>query len=324
MHNIDDKIELLSSKLDGRLNLADPVYTAPKRLLKKAISKVFSTSAIQDLADNIIDFLGLKKGFKVYVLSKQTNHFGIGGSIGMYNIIGNYHQEINIIKEPMLKIKHYMAILAHEITHHFLYHYNIYLPDTKQNEMLTDIAGVYIGLGGVLYNGYKPITFITDYKHTFNQVSYKKHIIKIGYLSSKDIQQTIVKVAIVKNVKEYLKYLNMINKLKVWLHLRNKKTKTITQETQNIKQSRKVKDLKQLYIKLTKNLDIIMVKKPVNINAHDSKIIVEIVNMLSSENYKQQIDKLEKDMEKNKKSDQVDFLFKKFLHWNRVLERYST
>jgi hypothetical protein len=45
------------------------------------------------------------------------------------------------------------AILAHEITHAFLVYRGIILEETKENETLTDIAGIYIGLGKLAING---------------------------------------------------------------------------------------------------------------------------------------------------------------------------
>jgi len=46
------------------------------------------------------------------------------------------------------------AILAHEMTHAFLAYRGITLEDTKENEVLTDITTIFIGLGKLLLNGF--------------------------------------------------------------------------------------------------------------------------------------------------------------------------
>ena len=52
------------------------------------------------------------------------------------------------------------AILAHELTHHFLFNKQIGYPDTDENERLTDLATVYLGLGKLTLNGYEPLSWI--------------------------------------------------------------------------------------------------------------------------------------------------------------------
>jgi len=52
--------------------------------------------------------------------------------------------------------KKYMlgGILAHEMTHALLYSRGISLEDSKENELLTDLTAVFVGLGKLLLNGY--------------------------------------------------------------------------------------------------------------------------------------------------------------------------
>lgn len=47
------------------------------------------------------------------------------------------------------------AILAHEITHVFLHRHGIQVPDTLENEILTDTAAVYLGVGWLSSNAHR-------------------------------------------------------------------------------------------------------------------------------------------------------------------------
>jgi hypothetical protein len=46
------------------------------------------------------------------------------------------------------------SILAHEVTHSFLYSGGVSLEDPKENELLTDLTAVFVGLGKLMLNGY--------------------------------------------------------------------------------------------------------------------------------------------------------------------------
>jgi hypothetical protein len=47
------------------------------------------------------------------------------------------------------------AVLAHEITHVFLHRHGIRFPDTLENELLTDTAAVYLGIGWLCLNAHR-------------------------------------------------------------------------------------------------------------------------------------------------------------------------
>ncbi len=52
-----------------------------------------------------------------------------------------------------------VAILAHEVTHIFLYRAGISYSGEKENELLTDTAAAYLGLGAAILNGHKTESF---------------------------------------------------------------------------------------------------------------------------------------------------------------------
>lgn len=47
------------------------------------------------------------------------------------------------------------AVLAHEVTHVFLYRHGIQLPDILENELLTDTAAAYLGVGWLCLNAHR-------------------------------------------------------------------------------------------------------------------------------------------------------------------------
>jgi hypothetical protein len=95
--------------------------------------------------------------------------------------------EINVTN----KHSHFVlgAVLAHELTHHFLAVKGINLPDELENEKLTDLATVYLGLGKLTLNGYYPLTWTVEREK--KQITYTY---RIGYLSCKDIARVFHRV----------------------------------------------------------------------------------------------------------------------------------
>ena len=49
-----------------------------------------------------------------------------------------------------------MAIVCHEVVHHYLREKDIQRPDTAATERLTDVAAIYLGMGYHLKLGYLP------------------------------------------------------------------------------------------------------------------------------------------------------------------------
>ncbi len=99
------------------------------------------------------------------------------------------------------------SILAHEISHIFLLMRNIYLSDTEENEMLTDLTAVFIGLGKLLLNG-----LIVETEQNFCQ----GHV--LGYLPLNLIFYSYKKVNALHSISEDLARKNLlpdvINKIK--------------------------------------------------------------------------------------------------------------
>lgn len=83
-----------------------------------------------------------------------------------------------------------IAIVCHECTHHFLLSKGIWLQDEYDNEVLTDIAAVYLGFGTYLIDGYRPIE-----KTVFQSDNYvQRAVVRIGYISSEEIEFTLRRI----------------------------------------------------------------------------------------------------------------------------------
>jgi hypothetical protein len=78
---------------------------------------------------------------------------------GLIKYNGPYRSRIQICitnKHSPLTIG---AILAHELTHYYLFNKEISLPEENENERFTDLATIYLGLGKLTLNGYEPISW---------------------------------------------------------------------------------------------------------------------------------------------------------------------
>ena len=97
--------------------------------------------------------------------------------------------EIKISTKIRYKNKKLWAVLAHEITHKFLYQKEIYFNDTIENEKFTDLTAVYLGFGKLMINSKKTdhrsimgylsqheLTFIYKTMNVINNVSRKNAI----------------------------------------------------------------------------------------------------------------------------------------------------
>lgn len=81
------------------------------------------------------------------------------------------------------------ATLAHELTHHFLDTKTIRREGTEANEILTDLAAVYLGLGKLTLNGYETISWTQHRKNQPVNYSYK-----VGYLAPEDLALVLSEV----------------------------------------------------------------------------------------------------------------------------------
>lgn len=83
------------------------------------------------------------------------------------------------------------ATTVHELMHYFLMHRkNIVLPDNQENEKITDLVAIVLGLGNIMLNG--KVLSIEDRK-----------INTLGYLTLEEIAYAYKKVDSLRNVSDY-------------------------------------------------------------------------------------------------------------------------
>ena len=109
--------------------------------------------SIQNAARKIGDFIGLNDvKFIVIITAQQEN---VGGKIEL--IRGQKEVIIEVSKETVKYEAALLSTLAHEITHKFLNEKGLSVGDgiihQYENEILTDIATVFLGLGKIMLNG---------------------------------------------------------------------------------------------------------------------------------------------------------------------------
>lgn len=170
------------------------------------------------------DYLKLESGFELdlqYVANKISDHIGIDPApICKYEwglkmdpeIAGQIYcsTSSHYIEIPFFYAgKKYAVgnILAHEITHAFLFSKGIIIKDLKENEVITDLAAIYIGLGKLLING----VFVLN-----NKYINERHI--LGYLSPELIAHCYKLVCESKNINSSITQNNLIPEVKEWIN----------------------------------------------------------------------------------------------------------
>lgn len=122
---------------------------APYELLSPWKFRSHDLVEVQKAARKISEFVRLPNLTFVITYSKQN--LGVGGHIELNN---NSNDGVFIEIDEKLKNDHeiVLAILAHEICHKFI-HINRLTQFGYENEILTDVATVYTGLGKLSLNG---------------------------------------------------------------------------------------------------------------------------------------------------------------------------
>ena len=158
--------------------------------LPKAFDHAFNGPAhqkeatLQKISDHMGHFLGLinrvrvsfvdkrESGEKSHTVFVADNEGNVGEKTtsefieeekyaGLYRVRGYDHGEIIIVNDSAFYLIHFLSVLAHEVTHNYLYHHHITAPKNIDSEELTDLATIYLGFGGVTLRGYEPSSAIS-------------------------------------------------------------------------------------------------------------------------------------------------------------------
>jgi len=145
----DQTVEALVNKL---ILLQQKVGTKVHHDIKPPfITPFHDYLSIQDTAKDIADFIDLDGFTFIVAVTKQKEN--VGGHIDLSTQGNSVFVEID---SDMMKFPDAIAAaLCHELCHKWLQVNRIHLPDEAENEILTDITCVFLGLGRIMLNGCK-------------------------------------------------------------------------------------------------------------------------------------------------------------------------
>lgn len=99
------------------------------------------------------------------------------------------------------------AILAHELSHYYLFNRGICLPDEDENERFTDLATCYLGFGKLTLNGYDPISW--KIKGKDGEITYTY---RVGYLTSNEMAVILYRICKFRNISLEKAHQNLSSK----------------------------------------------------------------------------------------------------------------
>ena len=141
----------------------------------------FDEIQIQKEASKMLKFVGLDNYIACLIYTDTQEN--TGGNIELDNSTNVF---IELSKSLKGQNERVLAVMAHEICHKVLYVYKLYYPNlSTENEILTDLATVYVGFGKLSLNGcYREYTSNkTEYKDGNEVTINTTHKETIGYLS---------------------------------------------------------------------------------------------------------------------------------------------
>jgi len=121
------------------------------RVMPPIIAHSHNHLSIQDLAKEIAKFIGLHGFTFIVSIAKQKEK--VGGQIDLST--GGTDVFITIDPDFMNSSDALAAVVCHEVCHKWLQVKQIKLPIEMENEILTDITTVFLGLGKIMLNGCK-------------------------------------------------------------------------------------------------------------------------------------------------------------------------
>lgn len=192
--------------------------------MNKIIDSDYSDTSVQSVANHVGYYLGIIESVKVHVYREmsefmlRTRNDNTDQNVGLYTVTGyGNKREIHIIKKYKFDVSNVLAILAHESTHNYLYKHRVSENDTYLNEILTDLACVYCGLGELLYDGYNQIeTSFYQEKDLSGTVHNIYNSIKIGYIDRNQIEYAMFFSAIARSKKYLGIKLPLFERYSIW------------------------------------------------------------------------------------------------------------
>lgn len=181
------KLRLLEARLGATTQYAilEPVSCNPRNPID-----------LQNTAKHIASFVGLDECVFIVVISKQKD--GTGGHIELNNNENDVFIEIS--RQVSESPNSTLAVLSHEISHKLLHLNGISLGqgllEKYENEILTDIAAVFVGLGKLMLNGSESHTESTS--GTMRTI----HTVRTGYLDTSQMAFVYRLVCAMRGIRE--------------------------------------------------------------------------------------------------------------------------
>lgn len=190
--NLIKSIELLSNNLDNKFYLFKNSFNLSSDFKNNFYSSINLKEKYEHNLKELMEHMLLYIGMPYYGVDIEIIY---GNAKNQKDYSGRYINKSDIKKKIVLVLKEsyslntIISILAHEISHYFLYSRNIKLDDVLENEILTDVCAIYLGFGSFMIDGYeKKIT------HYDNSILTSK----IGYIDKRDIEFVIKELEKIK------------------------------------------------------------------------------------------------------------------------------
>jgi len=137
---------------------------------------------LQKAAKRIATFVGLENLTFIIGVAKQKEN--VAGHIDLRNYYGT-DVFIEVSNQALIFPQAVLTTLAHELTHKYLHVHNVYSgmgPENEHdNEVLTDIAAVYLGLGKLMLNGCECLRETSERKP--QGIQKQTETLRTGYLT---------------------------------------------------------------------------------------------------------------------------------------------
>lgn len=340
---IREKLEYLHSNLPVKPTAIDGLYSPPKKLIDEARNSGITQQILQSLSDHIGYFLGIVKPVRITLTMRSKEGSWIiteNGKVkvsavdseypfsGLYEVSGKDHSSITLVENPFYRLEQLLAILAHEYTHHYLYKHNVVIDNPDENEILTEVAAAYLGLGHLLIWGYKLSwqTDDTEYSQTLGYVT-RDTIARAMLLSCKyrdfDLRELIPTVTECISVDERL-----IIRAELFLHRRKRKKEIETRSRRITGIHENVDEIKSCHSFLKENATILCSRiDPTTVKSEDGKALVNLMNAISTGILDQKVSEIDNFVSNMKNFDEVEvevLKFKKEMsNWKILLIKHS-
>ena len=178
---IKENLLYLKKELDSRgIKRNKNKFKIDESLKRRVKYSDFRQKEMEELLGVILKYMNLKNDLKLniyYCSSKKRIPFA-----GLYDEIKKEISLYIILRDDTFESV--LSTLIHECTHHYLISKGIKKVNRNENEILTDLCMVYLGLGKEAYLGYKlrnKILYIDEnYKYQDAR--------KVGYINPGDIK----------------------------------------------------------------------------------------------------------------------------------------